>query len=248
MARKLSSDLRDVAIPDAVQARLEREPRGGVELACDLVDAIERSRRLRRRPPDPRRPLPRDRRVARGPRPLPASATRRRGSARCRCRGRSAGRCRGARRSARRRSTIVVPLTITRCTPIASANSRLVPPGRSSTSFTSPVRDRLRDRTRRGRRGCPRARSPRSRRPNSCAGHLRHQLHAAFERDELAAAQRVAEERRRVRRAAHAVEVRAGVGAADHHERVVPRLGAHLPRLQVAVGRAAATGSCAGRR
>ena len=40
MARKLSSDLRDVAIPDTVQARLEREPRGGVELACDLVDEI----------------------------------------------------------------------------------------------------------------------------------------------------------------------------------------------------------------
>ena len=71
----------------------------------------------------------------------------------------------------------------------------------------------------------------------AAAGDLRHQLHAPLERDELAAAQAVAEELRRVRRAAHAVEVRAGVGAADHHERVVPRLGAQLPRLRVVVGR-----------
>jgi phosphoribosylformimino-5-aminoimidazole carboxamide ribotide isomerase len=50
-------------------------------------------------------------------------------------------------------------------------------------------------------------------------------------------ARSLADEARRVRRAAHAVEVGAGVGAADHHQRVVPRLGPHLPRLQVAVGR-----------
>ena len=31
--------------------------------------------------------------------------------------------------------------------------------------------------------------------------------------------------------------MRAGVAPADQHQRVVPRLGAHLPRLQVAVGR-----------
>ena len=40
MARKLASDLRDVEIPAPVLDRLEREPRGGVELACDLVDEI----------------------------------------------------------------------------------------------------------------------------------------------------------------------------------------------------------------
>jgi methylenetetrahydrofolate reductase (NADPH) len=40
MARKLSSDLHDVTVPEAMLDRLEREPRGGVELACDLVDTI----------------------------------------------------------------------------------------------------------------------------------------------------------------------------------------------------------------
>ena len=40
MARKLASDLRDVAVPVPVLERLERDPHGGVELACELVDAI----------------------------------------------------------------------------------------------------------------------------------------------------------------------------------------------------------------
>ncbi len=122
-----------------------------------------------------------------------------------------------------------------------------VPPGRSSTSCTSPVAT-VSGSNITTSAWTPSRSSPRSRRPNSCAGRLRHQLHAPLERDELTAAQRVGEERRGVRRAAHAVEVRAGVGAADHHERVVPRLGAHLPRLQVVVGGQRPQDRAAGRR
>ena len=43
MARKLSSDLRDVSVPDTVFARLDQDPRAGVELACEFVDAVRES-------------------------------------------------------------------------------------------------------------------------------------------------------------------------------------------------------------
>ena len=94
----------------------------------------------------------------------------RRGSAPCRCRGRSAARCRAGRRWRRRRRRSCVPFTITRCTPIESANSRAVPPGRSSTSLHLAGVDGLGIEHERGRRGSPRAPSPRSRSPNSSAG------------------------------------------------------------------------------
>ena len=59
---------------------------------------------------------------------------------------------------------------------------------------------------------------------------------ATLDRGELAAAEAVADEPGGVRRPAHAVEVRAGVGAADHDRGVLPRLAPQLPRLGVAVG------------
>ena len=40
MARKLSSDLAGVTVPDAVVTRLDDDSNAGVEVACDLVDAI----------------------------------------------------------------------------------------------------------------------------------------------------------------------------------------------------------------
>jgi 5,10-methylenetetrahydrofolate reductase len=40
MARKLADDLGDVIVPAGVLERLDRDPGVGVELACDLVDAI----------------------------------------------------------------------------------------------------------------------------------------------------------------------------------------------------------------
>ena len=43
MARKLAGDLRDVVVPDAMFDRLDHEPRAGVEIACDFVDAVRDS-------------------------------------------------------------------------------------------------------------------------------------------------------------------------------------------------------------
>ena len=40
MARKLGERHPRRRVPDAVLARLEHDPRAGVELACDFVDAI----------------------------------------------------------------------------------------------------------------------------------------------------------------------------------------------------------------
>ena len=73
--------------------------------------------------------------------------------------------------------------------------------------------------------------------PEQPGGHVGHELHGPLERHQLAAAQGVAEEPGGVRRAAHAVEVRAGVGAAEHGALVGPGLPAQLPRGGVAVGR-----------
>ena len=56
------------------------------------------------------------------------------------------------------------------------------------------------------------------------------QAHGLLER-EVAVAHRVADHERGVRGAAHHVEVRAGVGAADHRPRVAPHVDAHLPGL-----------------
>ena len=43
MARKLSADLPQLAVPEDVIARLERDPGAGVELACTLVGQIKAS-------------------------------------------------------------------------------------------------------------------------------------------------------------------------------------------------------------
>ena len=76
---------------------------------------------------------------------------------------------------------------------------------------------------------------PRSRRPKSAAGCAVIMCTACLDGDQLAAAQAVGQEGGRVARAAHAVEVRAGVGAADHGPRVAPDGGPHGPRGLVAV-------------
>lgn len=43
MARKLSAEVPDLAVPDHLQRALDRDPLAGVEFACDLVGAIESS-------------------------------------------------------------------------------------------------------------------------------------------------------------------------------------------------------------
>ena len=40
MARKLTSDIADIAVPDPVMAAIERDARAGVDVACDMVDAV----------------------------------------------------------------------------------------------------------------------------------------------------------------------------------------------------------------
>ena len=83
--------------------------------------------------------------------------------------------------------------------------------------------DGRRGRTPRRRRSRPRAARPgrggRTATPARCVISCT----ACSTRNQLAAAEAVGEEARRVGRAAHAVEVGAGVGAADHRPRVVPQ-------------------------
>jgi methylenetetrahydrofolate reductase (NADPH) len=43
MAAKLPSDIPELAVPDEIQQRLERDSRAGVEIACETIDAIHRS-------------------------------------------------------------------------------------------------------------------------------------------------------------------------------------------------------------
>jgi 5,10-methylenetetrahydrofolate reductase len=43
MARKLPADIGGVIVPDACMAHLERDPKAGVAIACELVDAIRAS-------------------------------------------------------------------------------------------------------------------------------------------------------------------------------------------------------------
>jgi 5,10-methylenetetrahydrofolate reductase len=43
MARKISADIRQLAVPDSWLAAIERDPTAGVTLACDLVDGVRES-------------------------------------------------------------------------------------------------------------------------------------------------------------------------------------------------------------
>ena len=43
MARKISADIPQLAVPDAWMGAIERDPGAGVALACDLVEAIRES-------------------------------------------------------------------------------------------------------------------------------------------------------------------------------------------------------------
>ncbi len=71
--------------------------------------------------------------------------------------------------------------------------------------------------------------------PVQPGGHVGDQPDRLFKRHHLVLAHAVAEQRRRVDRAAHHVEMRACVRAADHRVPVLPHLGARLPvRLVVA--------------
>jgi 5,10-methylenetetrahydrofolate reductase len=46
MARKLGADIPELAAPDDVIARIERDPDAGIDLACELVEAIRGSRQF----------------------------------------------------------------------------------------------------------------------------------------------------------------------------------------------------------
>jgi len=46
MARKLGADIPELAAPEDVIARVEADPDAGVDLACELVDAIRASGRF----------------------------------------------------------------------------------------------------------------------------------------------------------------------------------------------------------
>jgi 5,10-methylenetetrahydrofolate reductase len=43
MAAKLPSDIPELAVPDEIQQRLQRDNRAGVEIACETIEAIHRS-------------------------------------------------------------------------------------------------------------------------------------------------------------------------------------------------------------
>ena len=43
MARKISADIRQLAVPDSWLAAIERDPTAGVTLACDLVEGVRES-------------------------------------------------------------------------------------------------------------------------------------------------------------------------------------------------------------
>ena len=73
-------------------------------------------------------------------------------------------------------------------------------------------------------------------------GHL---ADALLEREQPALAHHLAEHDRRVVGVAHEVDVRAGVGAAEHDAVVAPDLAPHLPAL---VGDAHASAPATGRR
>ncbi len=62
MARKISADIPQLAVPDDWLRAIERDPNAGVELACDLVEAIRGSGAFDGRAPDPGESLSRGRR------------------------------------------------------------------------------------------------------------------------------------------------------------------------------------------
>ena len=111
-----------------------------------------------------------------------------------------------------------------------------------------PRSRRWRDRTRTTSAIAPFAEHAAVAQPEQRRRRAGDELHRALERHQLTAAQAVGEEARGVGRAAHAVEVRTGVGAADHRPRVVPHLAAQLPRRAVVVLRHRPRARCAGRR
>jgi hypothetical protein len=43
MGRKIGADINELAVPDAWLAAIERDPNAGVDLACDLVEAVRES-------------------------------------------------------------------------------------------------------------------------------------------------------------------------------------------------------------
>ena len=43
MARKITADIPQLAVPDAWLRAIERDPKAGVELACDLVEGVRES-------------------------------------------------------------------------------------------------------------------------------------------------------------------------------------------------------------
>jgi hypothetical protein len=43
MARKLGAEIQQLAVPESWLTAIERDPNAGVELACDLVEAVRES-------------------------------------------------------------------------------------------------------------------------------------------------------------------------------------------------------------
>jgi 5,10-methylenetetrahydrofolate reductase len=43
MGRKIGADIKELTVPDAWLAAIERDPNAGVDLACDLVEAVRES-------------------------------------------------------------------------------------------------------------------------------------------------------------------------------------------------------------
>ena len=141
----------------------------------------------------------------------------------CPCRGRCAARVPGSSPVALPSTTVATPFTSTRATPFASAVRR--PRHRAdrarSVACSEPIVCRVEHA--RCRRSCPAARRPRSCRPNSAAGSSVIICTASLERH-AACGSRTMSPRKPVgvRRAAHAIEVRAGVRPAEHGPLVAP--------------------------
>ena len=114
--------------------------------------------------------------------------------------------------------------------PTAPAYSRSAPPGRSWRSSAGSLATVSGSNSTRS--ACaPSAMTPRSRRPNSAAGTPVIWWTPSSSVNRPRSAHQLAEHDRRVVGVAHDVDVRAGVGAAEHDALVAPHLAARLPAL-----------------
>ena len=132
--------------------------------------------------------------------------------------------------------TVSTPLTNTWCTPVDPAVRRTAPPGRSSTSRagSAPTVSGIEDHEVGPRPDGDPPSVAQAEQARRLAGERVDRL---LERHEPPAAQAVRQELGRVRTAAHAIEVRAGVGPGEQHVVVVPHPGPQRPGLVVVARR-----------